>query len=115
MIPNTRLIIYTDAGEQQFHFDPAPAEDVWVARLDAAFPSVKRIGVIAPTNVEAICCWRAILLSGRVPVMLHFPTPKLSRDYWHNEINHAVVALNIEGLAHWGSKPSQTFHCRSSI
>lgn len=98
-----RITVYCTDGDKDVPFDLTPAEDRWIRRVDAAFSAAERIGIIAPTCPEALSCWRAVLLSGRTPVMMQFPTPKLSRAYWHHEIANAVDTLRIDGIAHFGS------------
>ncbi|MDR3712694.1 MAG: AMP-binding protein [Puia sp.] len=62
------------------------------------FPSVLVVGIIARTDWPLIQAWQACLDAGRDPIILHYPTPKLSRVYWKNEINYAVESSGISLL-----------------
>jgi acyl-CoA synthetase (AMP-forming)/AMP-acid ligase II len=97
------FIVIGDSGEEsRFSFAAPPGQDAWLAQIDIVFQGASRIGLIAPTSLAGILCWRAILLSGRTPIFLHFPTAKLSRSYWRSEIEAAVTSLSIEGIVHQG-------------
>lgn len=76
--------------------------DPWLATIVEAFPDAKRVGVIAPTSVEGIGFWKAVLAAGKTPVMLQYPTPKLSRVYWQREIAHTAATLDIDAVAFFG-------------
>ena len=96
------ITVYDPTGETHAEFDFAAVHDGWLSTIVDTFPSANRIGVIAPTSAEGIGVWRAILLAGKTPIMLQYPTPKLSRAYWQREVGHAIETLGVEGVAYWG-------------
>ena len=99
------ITIYDADGERSRTIDFAAAQDAWLARVLQVFGGVDRVGIIAPTSVAGIAIWKAVLLAGKTPIMLQYPTPKLSRIYWRREIAHAVEILGVEAVAFWGDMP----------
>jgi acyl-CoA synthetase (AMP-forming)/AMP-acid ligase II len=97
------ITIYNAEGDRAVAFDFAAAQNDWLETIYAVFGGVDRIGVIAPTSVEGIGFWKAVVLAGKTPIMLQYPTPKLSRAYWQREIAHAAETLGVEAVAYWGS------------
>jgi acyl-CoA synthetase (AMP-forming)/AMP-acid ligase II len=96
------ITIYGADGEPAATLDFATVQDAWIGTVLGAFPDAERIGVIAPTSAEGIGFWKAVLLAGKTPIMLQYPTPKLSRTYWQREIGNAVTTLGVEAVAYWG-------------
>jgi acyl-CoA synthetase (AMP-forming)/AMP-acid ligase II len=96
------ITIYDAAGETPVELDFAAVHGEWLSTIVETFPSANRIGIIAPTSVEGIGVWKAILMAGKTPIMLQYPTPKLSRAYWQREVGHAIETLGVDGVAHWG-------------
>jgi acyl-CoA synthetase (AMP-forming)/AMP-acid ligase II len=96
------ITIHGANGEPGVTLDFATIQEAWIGRVLDAFPDAERIGVIAPTSAEGIGFWKAVLLAGKTPIMLQYPTPKLSRVYWQREIANAVATLGVEAVAYWG-------------
>jgi hypothetical protein len=94
------ITIYDAAGETPVELDFAAVHGEWLSTIVETFPSANRIGIIAPTSVEGIGVWKAILMAGKTPIMLQYPTPKLSRAYWQREVGHAIETLGVDGVAH---------------
>ena len=68
------------------------------ARLALVAPARAIIGLIAPTGPLLIDAWKACVTLGHTPIILHYPTPKLSRIYWRSEIEHAIASVGVELL-----------------
>ena len=89
------ITIYDQEGARSQTLEFATAHESRIAEILEVFQDVDRVGVIAPTCIESIAAWRALLLAGKTPVMLQYPTPKLSRAYWQREIARAVREADL--------------------
>lgn len=69
-----------------------------IKALAAAAPAADIVGLIAPTGLPLLQAWQACLDSGRRPIILHYPTPKLSRVYWDDEIRRGIQTIGIDAL-----------------
>ncbi|HEY3755556.1 MAG TPA: AMP-binding protein [Opitutaceae bacterium] len=79
----------------------------WLAsRIQADFPDATRLGVIYPTSPELILVWLGVLLAGKEPCLLQYPTAKQSVEYWHRSVEAAIESCNLEGLIVPGSLPA---------
>ena len=67
-------------------------------RLAKEFPQALRIGLIAPTGPDLIEAWDACLHEGREPMVLHYPTAKLSRIYWNEAMANAIRTVELDVL-----------------
>jgi len=67
-------------------------------RINATCPNASVVGIIAPTGLPLLQAWRACVDRGLSPIILHYPTAKLSRVYWEDEIRSAVATVGIDLL-----------------
>jgi acyl-CoA synthetase (AMP-forming)/AMP-acid ligase II len=96
------LLVYRDDDRDGTEIDFETAGTAWLGVVLNHFESCSRIGIIAPTSVEGIAFWKAVLLAGKTPIMLQYPTNKLARTYWRREISSAVEVLGIDAIGYWG-------------
>lgn len=61
-------------------------------------PESKVVGLIGRTRLPLLQAWQACVDAGLTPIMLQYPTAKLSRTYWIDEINQAVRTIGIDIL-----------------
>lgn len=79
-------------------------DDVWPLTwqidqlLRDAHPNAKVIDLIAPTGSDLVQSWQACLVAGREPIILHYPTAKLSRVYWQEEMASALATVGVDLL-----------------
>ncbi len=93
------MIIVSQSGNEE-RYDGSTGRVGIALRLvmRERYPSATVIGLIAPTSVALLEAWQACLDEGKKPVILHYPTPKLSRVYWEDEILFAVKTISIDLL-----------------
>ncbi|HLY44842.1 MAG TPA: AMP-binding protein [Stellaceae bacterium] len=75
-----------------------PLTDRIAELLRTRFAAAGVIGLIAPTGRPLVEAWQACVEAGRKPIILHFPTAKLSRVYWQEEIANAISTIGIDLL-----------------
>jgi acyl-CoA synthetase (AMP-forming)/AMP-acid ligase II len=95
------MITLYDDQERASSVDFRRVELDWAATVAERFRDVDRVGIIAPTSLAGIGFWKAVLVAGKTPILLQYPTPKLSRVYWLREIHQAIDTLGVEGLGYW--------------
>jgi len=88
------MIIFADkcSGTQQTYLEAVTR----ALRKATQRPCV--VGLIAPTGRLLLDAWQAAILEGHTPIILQYPTPKLSRVYWQSEIAHAVTSVGVDVL-----------------
>ncbi len=64
--------------------------------LEKRFPNALRIGLIASTGSDLIEAWDVCLYENKEPMVLHFPTAKLSRIYWNEEMSNAIKSVKLD-------------------
>jgi acyl-CoA synthetase (AMP-forming)/AMP-acid ligase II len=64
--------------------------------LATEFPKTLRVGLIASTSSDLIEAWDACIYENKEPMVLHFPTAKLSRIYWNEEMSHAIQSVGLD-------------------
>ena len=67
-------------------------------RLREVAPEAKVIGIIAPIGFPLLQSWQSCVNDGASPIILHYPTAKLSRVYWEDEIQKAVKSVGIDAI-----------------
>lgn len=61
-------------------------------------PSGSTIGLIFQTSPELVLAWLGVLAAGRVPLILQYPTQKVSKEYWHSSIRDTITRCHIGTL-----------------
>src|ERR1700733_5231267 len=61
-------------------------------------PSGNIIGLIFQTSPELVLAWLGVLAAGRVPLILQYPTQKISKQYWHSSIRDTIARCQIGTL-----------------
>jgi len=61
-------------------------------------PDTATIGLIFRTGPELVLGWLGVLAAGRVPVILQYPTEKMSKSYWHDSIRDTISKCNVSTL-----------------
>lgn len=74
------------------------------------FDSASRIGILFRTSEELILYWLACLEANKVPLILQYPTRKLSRDYWLRTLSQTIENLNIGGIICGAEMSSEVGH-----
>jgi acyl-CoA synthetase (AMP-forming)/AMP-acid ligase II len=54
------------------------------------------IGIIFPAGPLLVLSWLAVLDAGKTPVILSYPTRKLSKEYWCETIYHTCDTLGVQ-------------------
>jgi acyl-CoA synthetase (AMP-forming)/AMP-acid ligase II len=54
------------------------------------------VGIIFPATPLLVISWLAVLDAGKKPVMLSYPTRKLSNEYWCKTIYHTCETLGVQ-------------------
>lgn len=96
-----RFTFVAEDGEQALDLSQRGGRIQAVAdRVAAQFAPGENVGLIFRSSPELVLAWLGVLQAGRVPCILHFPTEKLSRDYWRESIAHTLELCRIRGLLH---------------
>src|SRR5207248_4500763 len=66
--------------------------------LKTRMPSARRIGILFQSTPELVLYWLAALDSGKTPLIMQYPTKKLSIDYWQTTLLNTIDSLKIDGL-----------------
>src|SRR5438067_9143710 len=66
--------------------------------LKLRMPSARRIGILFRSTPELVLYWLAALDSGKTPLIMQYPTKKLSIDYWQTTLLNTIDSLKIDGL-----------------
>jgi len=61
-------------------------------------PASSSIGLIFRTGPELVISWLGVLASRRVPIILQYPTSKISKVYWRDSIRDSVSKCSISAL-----------------
>src|SRR5215471_16954161 len=61
-------------------------------------PDARRVGVLFRSTPELVLYWLAVLDSGKTPLIMQYPTKKLSLDYWQNTLASTIDMLTIDGI-----------------
>src|SRR5260370_32206215 len=95
-----RKIVFCGGGGEQFLEEGAlwPLSATVRTVLSERFPTVRAVGIIAPTGPALVQAWQACLDEGRKPLILHYPTAKLSRIYWQETISRSIQSLSLDLL-----------------
>lgn len=84
-------------------------------RVAEAFPPGAAVGLVFPSGPQLVLTWLGILHAGRVPCILHYPTEKLSKDYWRESTGHTLAACGIAGLVHGPDLASAGLECLAPV
>jgi acyl-CoA synthetase (AMP-forming)/AMP-acid ligase II len=91
----------SDPGEERLDLAQCGGRIQAIAdRVEAAFAPGASVGLVFPSGPRLVLAWLGVLHAGRVPCILHYPTEKLSKEYWRESIGHTVGACGIAGLVH---------------
>lgn len=66
--------------------------------LKLRMPSARRIGILFRSTPELVLYWLAALDSGKTPLIMQYPTKKLSIDYWQSTLLNTIDSLKIDGV-----------------
>src|SRR5207248_7565680 len=66
--------------------------------LKTRMPSAQRVGILFRSTPELVLYWLAVLDSGKTPLIMQYPTKKLSLDYWQNTLAGTIDMLAIDGI-----------------
>src|ERR1051326_3875198 len=66
--------------------------------IQARMPGAKRVGILFRSSADLVLCWLAALDSGKTPLIMQYPTKKLSLDYWKNTLVSTIDTLAIDGI-----------------
>jgi acyl-CoA synthetase (AMP-forming)/AMP-acid ligase II len=61
-------------------------------------PASSSVGLIFRTGPELVISWLGVLASRRVPIILQYPTSKISKVYWRDSIRDSVSRCSINAL-----------------
>jgi acyl-CoA synthetase (AMP-forming)/AMP-acid ligase II len=56
------------------------------------------IGLIFQTSPELVLAWLGVVAAGRVPLILQYPTQKISKEYWHSSVRDTMTRCQIGTL-----------------
>jgi len=66
--------------------------------IQARMPGAKRVGILFRSSADLVLYWLAALESGKTPLIMQYPTKKLSLDYWKNTLVSTIDTLAIDGI-----------------
>src|SRR5438105_13845903 len=66
--------------------------------IQARMPGARRVGILFRSTPELVLYWLAVLDSGKTPLIMQYPTKKLSLDYWQNTLAGTIDMLAIDGI-----------------
>ena len=58
-------------------------------------PASHSVGLIFRTGPELVVSWLGVLATGRVPLILQYPTSKISKVYWRDSVRDSVSKCGI--------------------
>jgi len=58
-------------------------------------PATSTVGLVFRTSPALVLSWLAVVASGRVPVILQYPTEKMSKAYWLESVSDTVCKCNV--------------------
>src|SRR5437763_3110676 len=61
-------------------------------------PGAQRVGILFRSSPDLVLYWLAVLDSGKTPLIMQYPTKKLSLDYWQNTLAGTIDMLAIDGI-----------------
>src|SRR5205085_3239378 len=61
-------------------------------------PGAQRVGSLFRSSPDLVLYWLAVLDSGKTPLIMQYPTKKLSLDYWQNTLVSTIDMLTIDGI-----------------
>jgi acyl-CoA synthetase (AMP-forming)/AMP-acid ligase II len=61
-------------------------------------PDSKSVGLIFRTGPELVVSWLGVLAAGRVPLILQYPTSKISKVYWRDSVRDSISKCGIGAL-----------------
>jgi len=73
----------------------ALSQAIW-RRFDGDQQNV--IGIVFPAGPLLALSWLAVLDAGKTPVILSYPTRKLSKEYWCETVHHTCETLGVQGI-----------------
>src|SRR6266851_7526904 len=95
----SEIVFCGGAGEQRLEEGALwPLTEILRTMLSERFPTARAVGIIAPTGPALVQAWQACLDKGRKPLILHYPTAKLSRIYWQETISRSIQSLSLDLL-----------------
>jgi acyl-CoA synthetase (AMP-forming)/AMP-acid ligase II len=65
------------------------------AMVSQLVPASSGVGLIFRTSPELVVCWLGVVAAGRVPIILQYPTSKISKVYWRDSIRDSVSKCGI--------------------
>jgi acyl-CoA synthetase (AMP-forming)/AMP-acid ligase II len=61
-------------------------------------PASHSLGLIFRTGPELVVSWLGVLAAGRVPLILQYPTSKISKVYWRDSVRDSISKCGIGAL-----------------
>jgi acyl-CoA synthetase (AMP-forming)/AMP-acid ligase II/lysophospholipase L1-like esterase len=61
-------------------------------------PASSTVGLVFRTSPELVLGWLGVLAAGRVPLMLQYPTEKMSKAYWLDSVRDTVSKCSVSAL-----------------
>lgn len=90
-----------DGDSQLLDLSRAGARIQGVADLVARhFQEKEVVGIIYRSTPQLVITWLGVVLAGRTPCILQYPTEKLSHEYWRKTLEHTISSCGIGGLIH---------------
>jgi acyl-CoA synthetase (AMP-forming)/AMP-acid ligase II len=93
------VVFLDERGGQTLRLDRCGRQIAHLSDLiQARMPSARRVGILFRSTPELVLYWLAVLDSGKTPLILQYPTKKLSLDYWQNTLANTIAMLAIDGI-----------------
>ena len=100
-LPEVDLVVDNTGKEQHIILSQKGHSIRWLSKkILMQFPQENIIGLVFTTSEELILHWLAVLDAGKCPVILQYPTAKLSHEYWIQSTTHSISDISIEGIIH---------------
>jgi acyl-CoA synthetase (AMP-forming)/AMP-acid ligase II/lysophospholipase L1-like esterase len=61
-------------------------------------PASSTVGLVFRTSPELVLGWLGVLAAGRVPLMLQYPTEKMSKAYWLDSVRDTLSKCGVTAL-----------------
>src|SRR5918911_2837596 len=93
------VVFLDERGGQKLHLDRCGRQIAYLSDLiQARMPSARRVGILFRSTPELVLYWLAVLDSGKTPLIMQYPTKKLSLDYWQHTLASTTDMLSIDGI-----------------
>src|SRR6184192_2027254 len=95
IIAELPTILFLDQrGSQRLHLDRCGSQIAYLSDLiQARMPGARRVGILFRSTPELVLYWLAVLDSGKTPLIMQYPTKKLSTDYWQATLLNTIDSL----------------------